>query len=225
MNQRVTPPMIKVWDLPVRIFHWSLVGLFVFLIISGDLGDELIEWHFYAGYLLSGLILFRLVWGLVGSQHARFTAFVRHPLETLRYSRRMLTGKAEHHYGHNPAGGMMVVVLLLLLGLQVASGLVTSDDILWDGPFYSAVSDELADLGGRVHHQLQLVLKVLVGLHILAIVFHRLAYKEKLVPAMIHGKKVNLDGISSADRAGVLPFVLAAGLAAGWVYYLFGLPL
>lgn len=225
MNQPITPPMTKVWDLPVRIFHWTLVSLFLFLIVSGDLGDELIEWHFYAGYLLSGLILFRLIWGLIGSHYARFLSFVRHPLHTLGYLKRMFQGNAEHHYGHNPAGGMMVIALLLLLSAQIASGLVTTDDVLWDGPFYSTVSDELAEFGGTLHHQLQLLLKVLIGVHILAVVFHQIKYKDRLVPAMIHGKKVDMGGTVITDQAGIAPFVLATGLAASWVYYLFGLPL
>lgn len=225
MSQLDVKPMVKVWDLPVRLFHWSLVGLFLFLIVSGDLGDDLIEWHFYAGYLLSGLILFRVLWGLVGSHHARFVTFVRHPLYTLRYTLRMLKGDPEHHYGHNPAGGMMVIALLLMLSLQFATGLVTSDDVIWDGPFYSSVSEELAELGGELHHQIQLILKVLVGLHILAIIFHKVCYKDALVPAMIHGKKANMGNAVQVKSAGLLPFTLAAVLSAGWVYYLFSLPL
>ena len=225
MIEVATRRMIQVWDLHTRIFHWSLVGLFVFLIVSGDLGDDLIEWHFYAGYLLSGLLVFRLIWGIVGSEHSRFISFIRHPLHTIKYLKRMFQGKAEHHYGHNPAGGMMVVVLLVLLSIQVASGLVTTDDVIWDGPFYSAVSDDLAELGSMLHHQVQNLLQLLVVLHIAAIIFHRFKYKDALVPAMIHGKKPDQGGAVSVSNAGVMASVVALTLSAGWVFYLFSLPL
>ncbi|MCO4758310.1 MAG: cytochrome b/b6 domain-containing protein [Oceanospirillaceae bacterium] len=225
MIQVATRRMIQVWDLHTRIFHWSLASLFVFLIISGDLGDDLIEWHFYAGYLLSGLIVFRLIWGVVGSEYSRFVSFIRHPLHTLGYAKRMFQGTAEHHYGHNPAGGMMVVVLLLLLSVQVASGLVTTDDVIWDGPFYSAVSDDLAELGSMLHHQIQNVLQLLVVLHVAAIIFHRFKYKDALVPAMVHGKKPDQGGAVSTSGAGVLASLIALSLSAGWVLYLFSLPL
>ncbi|MCV6588900.1 MAG: cytochrome b/b6 domain-containing protein [Marinobacterium sp.] len=225
MSQLNVKPMVKVWDLPVRLFHWSLVGLFVFLIISGDLGDDLIEWHFYAGYLLSGLIVFRLVWGLVGSHHARFVNFIRNPLHTLRYSLNVARGKAGHYEGHNPLGALMVVALLGLLAVQVASGLITTDDVIWDGPFYSAVNEEMAELGGITHHYVQLVLKVLVGLHLLAIVVHKVAFKEALVPAMLHGRKPHHPAAVETGAVNPVALVAAAVLAAGWVYYLFSLPL
>lgn len=225
MSQLNVKPQVRVWDLPVRLFHWSLVGLFIFLIVSGELGDDLIEQHFYAGYLLSGLIIFRVLWGFTGSRYARFRAFVRNPLHTLAYTKRMLLGNAEHYYGHNPAGAIMVVALLLLLALQVATGLVTSDDVIWDGPFLSAVSDETAELGATLHHQIQLVLKVFVGLHIVAIIFHRVRYKDALVPAMIHGRKADMGDAIAAEPASPVAFLLCSALAAGWVYYLFSLPL
>lgn len=225
MIEVATRRMIQVWDLHTRVFHWSLASLFVFLIISGDLGDDLIEWHFYAGYLLSGLIMFRLIWGVIGSEHSRFVSFIRHPTHTLSYIKRMAQGKAEHHYGHNPAGGMMVMVLLLLLSVQVASGLISTDDVIWDGPFYSAVSDDLAELGGLLHHQIQSLLQLLVVLHIAAIIFHRYKYKDALVPAMLHGKKPDKGGAVSTGTAGVIASVIALTLSVAWVLYLFNLPL
>ena len=225
MIQVAARRMINVWDLPTRIFHWTLVGLFVFLIISGDLGDDLIELHFYAGYLLSGLLLFRIIWGVIGSRHSRFTSFVRHPKTTLKYLKGMFNGKAEHHYGHNPAGGMMVIVLLLLLALQVATGLVSTDDVIWDGPFYSAVSDQVAEIGGELHEAIQGLLQLLVVLHVAAILFHRFKYNDQLVPAMIHGKKPDVGGAVSARNVSVIRTLIAVGFSTAWVFYLFSLPL
>ncbi|MGB0468842.1 MAG: cytochrome b/b6 domain-containing protein [Pontibacterium sp.] len=219
------PAMIRVWDLPTRLFHWLLVGLFVFMIVSGESGDDLIEWHFYGGYLLSGLILFRIVWGLLGTRYARFTSFIFNPVYTLKYSLRMVKGKAEPHYGHNPAGGVMVILLLGLLSVQVASGLVTTDDVLWNGPFYDSVSEEITDLAGQVHHLLQEALIILVVLHVAAIVFHRLKYKDALVPAMFHGNKPAHDKTAGIGAFSWIGLVVAVALATGWVGYLFSLPL
>lgn len=217
--------MVKVWDLPTRIFHWTLVALFIFLIVSGDIGGDLIEWHFYAGYMLSGLLVFRLFWGIAGTSYARFSSFVRDPIHTLGYTGRMLRGNAEHHYGHNPAGGMMVIALIVLLALQVLSGLVTTDDILWDGPFYSMVSDETAELGGEIHETVQLILQIMVGLHVLAIIFHKVRYRDPLIPAMLHGNKPDKGNAVSRDSVRVVPFLLVVLLAVGWTSYLFSLPL
>lgn len=225
MIKVATRQMIRVWDIPTRVFHWSLVSLFVFLIVSGDMGDDMIEFHFYAGYLLSGLIVFRVLWGLMGSHHARFRSFIKGPGATLSYVKAMMKGNAHHHYGHNPAGAVMVVVLLALLTLQFATGLVTTDDVIWDGPFYSSVSDEIAELGATLHHQIQLVLQGLVVLHILAIVFHRFKYNDPLVPAMVHGKKPDQGGAVSVPDASKVNFTIALVVAVGWVYYLFSLPL
>lgn len=225
MIQVATRRMINVWDLPTRIFHWTLVGLFVFLIISGDMGDDLIEWHFYAGYLLSGLILFRIIWGVIGSEHSRFTSFIRHPRTTLSYLKGMLAGNADHHYGHNPAGGMMVIALLVLLTLQVATGLVTTDNVIWDGPFYSAVSDQVAEIGGELHETIQGLLQLLVVMHVAAIIFHRFKYNDPLVPAMIHGKKPDMGGAVSVRNVSMVRTLIALALSMAWVYYLFSLPL
>lgn len=225
MIQVATRRMINVWDLPTRIFHWTLVGLFVFLIISGDMGDDLIEWHFYAGYLLSGLILFRIIWGMIGSRYSRFTMLVRHPKTTMKYLKRMFNGNAEHYYGHNPAGGTMVITLLVLLALQVMTGLVTTDEVIWDGPFYGAVSEQVSNIGGELHKTIQDLLQLLVVLHVAAIIFHRLKYNDPLVPAMIHGKKPDMGGAISARNVSMVRTLIALSLSSAWVFYLFSLPL
>lgn len=225
MEQVSTHEKVKVWDPLTRVFHWSLAGLFVFLIVSGDLGDDLMQWHFFAGYLLSGLILFRVLWGFFGPEPVRFSSFVRGPASTLRYLKQQLRGTPDHYYSHNPLGGWMVIMLLLLLAVQAASGLMTSDDILWDGPFYAAVSEQTASLAGAVHHKLQGLLQLLVILHICAVIYHKVRYKEALVPAMIHGYKPHHGGRKPRVRlspAGASVTLLAA---SGWVGYLFSLPL
>ncbi|WP_417221943.1 cytochrome b/b6 domain-containing protein [Amphritea sp.] len=217
--------MVKIWDIPTRIFHWVLVALFLFMIYSGSWDDSLMEWHFYSGYLLSGLIMFRVFWGLVGTRYARFCSFITSPVKGLSYLKAMIKGDPEHFYGHNPAGGIMVVMLILLLILQVASGLVTSDEILWEGPFYASVSDELASLGAEIHHTVQLILQYLIGFHILGVLAHSVLFKEKLVASMVTGSKKDLGGATPREPINPIALVLCLGLSAGWVYYLFSLPI
>lgn len=225
MEQVATREKVKVWDPLTRLFHWSLAGLFIFLIISGDQGDDMMQWHFFAGYMLSGLILFRIIWGFVGPEPVRFRTFLHGPYTTLGYLKEMLRGEPAHHYSHNPLGGWMVVVLLLLLGMQAASGMMTSDDILWDGPFYAAVSEDVASLAGSVHHQLQALLQVLVILHVAAIIYHKVRFKDPLVPAMIHGHKPYQGGDAPRVKLSPAGSAVAVLAGAGWAGYLFSLPL
>ncbi|MDO6512575.1 cytochrome b/b6 domain-containing protein [Neptuniibacter sp. 2_MG-2023] len=218
--------MVKIWDLPTRIFHWVLVSLFLFLIYSGNWDDSLMQWHFYSGYLLSGLILFRILWGIVGTYYARFCSFIVSPIKGLSYLKSTFKGDtSEHFYGHNPAGAMMVVMLILLLMLQVASGLVTSDEVLWEGPFYASVSDALASLGAEVHHTVQIILQCLVGLHILGVITHSILFKEKLVASMVTGTKKDLGNAKPREPVNPVALLMCVALSVAWVYYLFGLPI
>ncbi len=216
--------MVKVWDLPTRLFHWLLVSLVFFLIYSGSWDDSLMQWHFYSGYLLSGLILFRILWGIMGTRYARFRSLVLSPLKGLNYLKSVIKGTPEHFYGHNPAGSIMVVMLILLLILQASSGLVTSDEVLWEGPFYASVSEQMASLGAAIHHTAQLILQWLIGFHILGVIVHSVVTKEKLVVSMFSGRKKDAGNAIPRDPVNPIAFVVSAGLSAGWVYYLFSLP-
>lgn len=225
--------MINVWDIPTRLFHWTLVILFIFLIISGE-NDDLMEWHFYAGYALSGMICFRLIWGFLGTRYARFSTFTLNPLTALEYSKALLKTQITPHYGHTPAGSIMVVVLIALLSLQILTGLVSTDDVIWNGPFYNYVNEGVAEVAEEVHETIQGFLQLLVGLHILAIIIYKVKFKEALVPAMIHGKKPKHANIQSnqednddANREGVsiIKFLLSALPALALTYWLFSLPI
>lgn len=217
--------MVKIWDIPTRIFHWTLVLLFAFLIYSGSWDDSLMQWHLYSGYLLSGLIIFRVLWGIVGTYYARFCSFITSPIQGLSYLKAMFKGNPKHYYGHNPAGSIMVIALIFLLMLQAASGLITSDEILWEGPFYASVSDELASLGAQIHHQVQLILQYLVGFHILGVLVHSVLFKEKLVTSMVTGTKKDLGNAKPRDSMNLIALVICLAISAGWVYYLFTLPI
>ncbi|PIE20413.1 MAG: branched-chain alpha-keto acid dehydrogenase subunit E2 [Neptuniibacter caesariensis] len=218
--------MIKIWDLPTRLFHWTLVALFAFLIISGK-SDDMMQWHFYAGYLVSGLILFRIIWGVLGTRYARFSSFKLNPTAVITYTKNLLKKQHTSYYGHTPAGSVMVVILLGSLALQLITGMLSTDDILWSGPFYSAVSENTAAVAGKIHETVQNLLLILVILHILAIIFYKVKFKEPLVSAMIHGEKPLKDSAKEPAREGVCFFNLciAALPAIVLTCWLFTLPI
>lgn len=177
---------LRVWDLPTRLFHWALVLLLGISWFTGSNG--LWEWHALSGYLLAGLLLFRLIWGILGSQTARFGDFLRGPRTVLAYLADLFGGRASTWHGHNPAGGIMVVLLLLVVAVQVGSGLFASDDILFEGPLHQFASSALAADLTRLHHLNFDILLGLAGLHVLAVLGYRFLKKQDLILPMITGR-------------------------------------
>lgn len=217
---------IRVWDLPTRIFHWSLACLFLFLILSVKVFDNMMEWHMRAGYGVIALLVFRIFWGLFGSHFSRFTQFIKSPLTALRYLLDIFSGKASHELGHNPAGAWMVVCLLLALAVQAGTGLFISDEIFWDAPFYGVLSDEMTSWAGQIHHTLQNVLIAFVCVHIAAVLWHRFRYRDPLIAAMIHGYKP-VSGELPAVRTDtpILALMLSLGLSIGIFIWLWLQPI
>ena len=174
-----------VWDLPTRLFHWTLAALIGFSWWSAE--EEQLELHFYSGYAILTLILFRLLWGVFGSSTARFSNFVRGPAAVQAYVRDMRGWRA---IGHTPLGALSVVALLALVVAQVATGLVNSDrDGLVEGPLAPLFSGGVADAAHEVHELLFNVLLVFIGLHIAAVLYYRLVLGKKLVKPMITGAR------------------------------------
>ncbi|MFZ2103289.1 MAG: cytochrome b/b6 domain-containing protein [Oricola sp.] len=171
-----TPPStVRVWDPLVRIFHWSLVGLFAFAFLTGD------EWekaHILAGYIVAGLIAFRVVWGLIGPRHARFTDFVRGPGTVATYVRDALAMKAQRHIGHNPAGGAMILALLLAIAGIATTGYMMTTDAFWGVEW---VED--------AHEMLVYGTLGLIALHVGGVILASVGHGENLVRAMITGRK------------------------------------
>lgn len=169
------PATVKVWDPFVRIFHWSLVALFAFAFLTGD------EWqnpHELAGYAIAGLVAARILWGLFGSRHARFSDFVRSPLRILGFLKDTATLSAPRYLGHNPAGGAMVIALLAAVGVIAATGYMMTTDAYW-GVGWVEEAHEIAawaTLG-------------LVALHVAGVVLASVEHRENLVRAMITGRK------------------------------------
>lgn len=178
---------IKVWDPLVRIFHWSLAAFFLIAYVTED---DLLSVHVYAGYAVAGLVAFRLIWGLIGTRHARFTDFVAGPRAIKRYLGQLLTARAPRFIGHNPAGAAMIIALLLAVGLTAFTGmaLIAGDGV---GPlagtvFASLSGDSLED----VHEFLANLTLLLVILHVAGAVVSSFLHRENLVRAMITGRKV-----------------------------------
>jgi cytochrome b len=178
-----------VWDLPTRLFHWALVLLVVLSFVTAKIGGNAMQYHVWSGAAILTLLLFRLIWGFIGSRTARFTQFVRAPSAAWRYAKRLLGTAPEHHLGHNPLGGWSIVSMLLALLLQAVTGLFATDDIATQGPLYNWVSDAAASRLTSIHLFNQAAILALVALHLLAVLFYFLVKKENLVTPMITGRK------------------------------------
>lgn len=214
---------VRIWDLPTRVFHWGLVLCVVGLVVTGKIGGEAMVWHFRLGYFVLTLLLFRLVWGFVGGHWSRFAVFLVGPAGILRY----LQGRSvSPSAGHNPLGALSVLALLGFAMLQVATGLISDDEIATAGPLAQMVAGAWVSKGTYYHAAIgQYVLYVLVLLHIAAMVFYRFKRKENLVPAMWHGDKALAEPHTSARDDGksrlkaLLVFVVSAGLVTGLVQW------
>ena len=178
-----------VWDLFIRSFHWALAVAVIAGWLLGKFGPLQMTLHFWAGYATGGLILARLVWGVIGSPNARFVNFLRGPGAILAYARTLPRREAAQARGHNPLGGLSVVALLGVLAAQVATGLIIDpDDYINVGPLAEYVGSDWNRWALRWHHRLGLVLAILIGLHIAAILFYRFWKREDLVTPMITGR-------------------------------------
>jgi cytochrome b len=211
-----------VWDLPVRVFHWTLVLSVIMAYATHLLGVTYFKYHVWSGYTVLVLVSFRLLWGLVGTRHARFWNFVRGPITTLRYSRDWVRGREPHFAGHNPLGAIMVVVLLLTLLAQAALGLFGNDEIFNVGPLYGYISNELSVELTSWHRQLFYWIAGAIGLHVLAVLAHRIFKREQLVRAMVTGRKpkhklAEFDGIHSSRLGLALTLVIALSALLVWI--------
>jgi cytochrome b len=172
----VTPPAtVKVWDLFVRVFHWSLVALFI---IAYATGDEVERVHIAAGYAIAGLIVLRVVWGVLGPRHARFSTFVRTPREVFAYLHDTILLKAPRYLGHNPAGGAMILALLAMLTGTCITGYMMTTDAYWGAKWLEHVHEVVANLT-----------VALIALHVLGVLIASFEHRENLVKAMITGRK------------------------------------
>lgn len=211
---------LRVWDLPTRLFHWTLAVVVIALVVTAKVGGAWMDWHLVLGHVALALVVFRLFWGFVGGHWSRFTTFVRGPAAIWRY----LRGQERPGPGHSPLGALSVLALLLVLLAQVTSGLMTDDAVFHAGPLVSHVSTDWVDTASSYHKQWgQWLVLALVVLHLLAIVFYTRIRRQTLVRPMLTGDQVATDS-APASRDGwaqrVLALVLLGGCAAlaVWVY-------
>jgi len=209
---------VRVWDLPTRVFHWALVALVAALVVTGQIGGNALVWHMRLGLAVGALLVWRLLWGVVGGRWSRFASFVRGPGAVWGY----LRGTAPAGPGHNPLGALSVLAMLGLLLAQVATGLVADDEIAVTGPLNKFVSNAtgLAATAWHSHRGRWLILG-LVALHVVAIVIHQ-RRGHGLLPAMVTGDKpLPADVPPSADtlatRALALALLAACGGGAAWL--------
>lgn len=220
MHQPEILKKVRVWDLPTRAFHWSLVLCTLGLAVSGITGGSAVMvWHMRFGYVMLSLLLFRIVWGLVGGRWSRFAAFVYAPRSFIDYLKDK--GRPEHGVGHSPIGALSVFAMLAVLLAQVASGLVSDDEITTSGPLTRFVSNATVSLATNYHANIgKWLLLALVGLHVAAIFFY-LRRKSNLLGAMLHGdKELRVAAPPSRDdtasRTAALLILSACGALVYW---------
>lgn len=202
----------KVWDLPLRLFHWLLVPSVVGVIATGLAGGNWMTWHGRLGVLIAGLLVFRLVWGLLGSTYARWGMILRAPLAFGAYIR----GEWRQP-GHNPLGSLSVLAILTALSVQTVTGLLAYDDIAFRGPLARLVATDTSLWLTDIHRSFKALVLLLIVLHIAAIVAYQLRGK-KLVQAMLHGRDAQMKPEQAARGGGLvaLAFTLILSLAAIW---------
>ncbi|MCK6425516.1 MAG: cytochrome b/b6 domain-containing protein [Burkholderiaceae bacterium] len=219
---------VRVWDLPTRLFHWLLLACVVGAVVTAKLGGNAVVWHFRFGAAVLALLAFRLVWGLIGGRWSRFSAFVHSPAAFWRYLRGRARPDEHLDVGHNPLGALSVFALLAVLVLQVATGLVADDEIANTGPLVAHVSGALSSQATTWHKTFgQWLLFALVGLHLAAILFYRVAQGRDLVGPMLHGDKLLEVPVPAAadglpQRLLALAVAAASAALATWVLGLGG---
>ncbi|HVL76694.1 MAG TPA: cytochrome b/b6 domain-containing protein [Noviherbaspirillum sp.] len=209
---------IRVWDLPLRLFHWTLAALLVAAWVTQYIGGNAMDWHFRIGYAVLVLILFRIVWGFIGPRYARFSSFLYGPSAIAGY----LRGHPSQRPGHNPLGSLSVFALIGVVFAQALSGMFTNDDIFFtEGPLARYISKDLSDWLTWFHRDVSVVaLYVMVALHLAAIAWYVVVKRKRLIRPMFTGDQEveePMPGIEAARddwKTRLLAVTILGGLAA-----------
>jgi len=190
---------VRVWDLPLRLFHWILVVAIATAFLSAEEDSPLSQWHILSGWIAGVLIAFRLVWGVVGGEHSRFASFIR-PAAVGHHMRNLVRGRTEPSVGHNPLGGLSAVLLLLLVAAAVFTGATMG--LIWDG---------------EIHEMIGWSLLALVLVHVAAVICMSILSGENLIQAMIVGTKHSArhPGVRDARAPGIFAILLGLLAIAG----------
>lgn len=218
---------VRIWDIWVRLFHWSLVVCVTFLLISGETGWLFFNWHRLAGEVVLALILFRLLWALWGSDNARVGSLIHGPASVLQHLKQLWQKRLPPERGHNAAGAWAVILLILLLTVQAITGMLIADeDEFMEGALYGSVSDSLTDLAYRIHHMNAGLLQALVLFHVAMVFVYLLYARRDLIRPMLSGRmpwkssepvpEVRFQRFAIGLLCSLLAIAVAAWLA-GWV--------
>lgn len=209
---------VRIWDLPTRLFHWLLVLSVTAAIVSVKIGGNAMVWHGRFGLTIFGLVVFRVVWGLVGSTYARFAHFVRGPGAIRDY-----LGGRWNGVGHNPLGALSVLALLALMSFQSVAGMLSNDDIAFQGPLVRLISSESSNWISGWHRRGEWLVYALVGLHVAAALFYTHVKKDNLIAPMITGTRMVSDpAVEPARGGGPVAFILAVAVALFAVWAISG---
>ncbi len=214
---------IQIWDLPTRLFHWSLVAAVFYSWFSVEILEDM-QQHFYSGYAVLTLLLFRIAWGFFGSHYSRFSTMLFSPKDILDYLNNFRVSDSKPYCGHNPLGSLSAILMILVLFAQTLLGLFSSDDYFF-GPLTGLVNNDMIASASELHSLNKDLIYVLIGLHLAAIVYYQLRKKQNLTKAMITGSKPSPDSVEYADVSDVklanklLPLVIAL-LCIAVVYWL-----
>lgn len=225
MTKGSAQEIVLVWDLPVRMVHWGMVLLIPFMWWSAR--DGQMELHRQAGLILLGLVIFRLVWGMVGSSTARFKSFVRGPLVIAAYLRTLMHGQPVSSVGHNPAGALSAIALLSLVLVQASLGLIAQDsDAIVSGPLNHLVSWDTATAATSAHEIVFYSLVCLIALHIAAVGWYRYSKSINLVRPMISGRMTAPDQVATQPHIASMwrAFLVGLAVAAVTVWLAWGAP-
>lgn len=214
--------IVRIWDLPTRLFHWSLATLAVVAYVTAKVGGNAMPYHFLCGYAILALLLFRWIWGIAGPRYARFASFVPSRGDAAPADAPL----AERYAGHNPLGGLSVLAMLVFFTIQAILGLFSNDDIFNDGPLVRFIDKDTSDTLTGLHQLNQYVLIALVALHVVAIAYYRWRKRIDLIGPMLGGDKRTRHAFTPARDdwrvrlAGLLLIVAAAAI----VYRIVNLP-
>jgi cytochrome b len=203
---------VTVWDLPTRLFHWLVVALVAAAYLTWRL--NWMDWHAWVGDAVLALVLWRLLWGVFGSDTARFSRFLAAPRAALDHLTHLLRREPDREAGHNPAGGWMVLLLLALLLGQTLTGIYVDNDVADDGPLTELTPAPIANLISALHKLLWDALLVAIALHLLAILVYATVKRHNLLVPMVTGRKWLPEGVSTPRLAGRVRAIAALGCAA-----------
>lgn len=205
--------LVRIWDVPTRLFHWLLVLAIIGLWYTGTKGD--MDRHLPLAYFTLTLLLFRFIWGFVGGFYSRFSALQLAPINAIRYLR---SGLKSDYPGHNPLGSWSVVGLFFCVAVQLITGLFANDSILFEGPLAHYISGGLSNQITSWHSLNFNILLGLVALHISAVLFYTVVKRDDILPAMITGKRSVSEGVNEPDRQHPARSLIVMAVAAGVVW-------